>query len=103
MGSFFVSRGFVGVKLMRAPLLTLIVLATTPCVSRRIQAPTQIAHWSFDTPSITQDVTGILTATDLIGGHYATRTNAAAGVLPIHSVAGRGAEGRCAVESPLWP
>jgi hypothetical protein len=48
-----------------------------------------VAHWSFDTPTITTDASGILTAADESGAHNATRTNATAGPLPINSVAGQ--------------
>jgi hypothetical protein len=58
-------------------------------VSDRTLAQSAVAHWTFDTPSITTDASGILTAADTTGLHNATRTNAAAGPLPINSVAGQ--------------
>jgi hypothetical protein len=48
-----------------------------------------VAHWSFDTSTITTDANGIATAADATGNHSATRSSSANGVLPINSVAGQ--------------
>lgn len=65
-----------------------IVLSGCAC-SQALAQVEVIAHWSFDTSSITTDANGILTAADETGAHNATRTNAATGVLPLNSVAGQ--------------
>ncbi|HJQ78809.1 MAG TPA: LamG domain-containing protein [Lacipirellulaceae bacterium] len=51
--------------------------------------PVPIAHWSFDTATITTDASGIATAEDIVATHDAVRTNATTGPRPINSVPGQ--------------
>ncbi len=55
--------------------------------ARQAAAQQVIAHWSFDTPTITTDATGILSAADATGNHHATTVRA--GTPQINSVAGQ--------------
>jgi hypothetical protein len=72
---------------MLAAGLSLLTLALLQAVAQA--QPEPIAHWSFDTPTITTDANGIATADDVAGTHDATRTNAATGPRPINSVSGQ--------------
>jgi hypothetical protein len=74
---------------MAAVALCATLLALWPVAA---QAQTAIAHWSFDTATITTGANGVLTADDVAGAHDATSVFNGTGV-NINSVAGQFGQG----------
>jgi hypothetical protein len=75
-----------GRHLVRNSLAFIAMIWTALSSEPILAAP--IAHWTFDTPSITTDATGVLTAADATGAHHATTQIGGTGA-NITSVAGQ--------------
>lgn len=75
-----------GPQFVRISSAFIAAIGTALCSGAILAAP--IAHWTFDTPNITSDATGVLTAADTAGVHHATTQIGGTGA-NITSVAGQ--------------